>query len=151
MLLRSDEVRKDLVGVGHRAPAPPDAYAPDVTAVTYAELLDRAEHLLALGESVVLDASWADAGTRADAVAVAGRTHAAVVALRCTAPTSVAHERLAVRRGDASDATALVHDGMAGRFAPWPDAVEIDTTARPDAAAERAARIAWSAEPPGSP
>lgn len=65
VLLRSDRVRKE---AGQRDPRYSGAaeweqglYRPDTTRRTYEVLLRRARELLALGESVVLDASWNDA------------------------------------------------------------------------------------------
>lgn len=135
-LLRSDELRKDLLGLAHDQPAGADAYAPDVVAVTYAELLDRAGRLLELGESVILDATWADRQVRADAEATAARAHAELAAVYCVVPAAVAHRRLASRRTDASDATAAVHDAMRDRFAPWEGAVTVDTDRPPDRVAD---------------
>lgn len=140
-LLRTDEVRKDLVGVAHDRGGGADAYRPDVTAATYTEVLRRAERLLGMGESVVLDASWSAAGHRADAAAVAARTSSELWQLRCDVDPAVAHARLAGRRGDASDATRAVHEEMASRFAPWDDAVVIATEATPAAVADTVNRV----------
>ncbi len=145
--LRSDEVRKDLLGIGHRDPAGPGGYTSQVTAATYAELLDRARALLAHGESVVLDASWNDPRHRAVAAAVAADTHAELVALRCTLPAEVAHQRLTERRGDVSDADTATHDSMQEHFAPWPEAIAIDTTTPRTEVLDRAA-IALGLPPP---
>ena len=136
MLLRTDEVRKDLVGVAHGRAGGADAYRPDVTAATYTEVLRRAERLLGMGESVVLDASWSAARHRADAVAVAARTSSELWQLRCDVAPAIARARLAGRSGDASDATRAVYDEMATRFAPWDDAVVIATAAPPAAVAD---------------
>lgn len=134
-VLRSDVVRKELAGLppGEQAPAPLDEglYAPDRTRVVYAELLDRAGPLLALGESVILDASWTGSGLRAGAGELADALAADVVELCCAAPATVASERATRRlrsRHDASDATAEVARAMAARFDPWPGATPIDTT-----------------------
>ena len=135
-LLRTDEVRKDLVGAAHDGAAGAAAYLPDVTAATYTEVLHRAERLLGMGESVVLDASWSAARHRADAAAVAARTSSELWQLRCDVDPAVAQARLSERRGDASDATRAVHDEMAGRFAPWDDAIVIATAATPAVVAD---------------
>src|SRR3546814_9334305 len=64
ILLRSDEVRKELAGInaGERAGAPyrEGIYGPEHTVRTYDALLQRASTALGLGESVVIDASWTD-------------------------------------------------------------------------------------------
>jgi predicted kinase len=133
-LLRSDEVRKDLLGLGHGQPAASAldraAYAPSVTAAAYRDLLVRAELLLRRGESVVLDATWGDAARRADARAVARATASDLVELRCSAPAAIREERV-VRRArdgtDPSDATVDVARELSARAAPWPTAFVIDT------------------------
>lgn len=89
-VVRSDEVRKQLVGVpaGTHAPAVAWAgiYDHATTATTYATLLDHAGQLLELGHSVVLDATWPTAALRRDAAVVAARSSAGLTALRCVAP-----------------------------------------------------------------
>jgi uncharacterized protein len=136
-VIRSDEVRKDLAGIGHAERA--DAgfreglYGPEATAGTYRELLERARRLLAFGEPVVLDASWTDARYRAAAAEVAHETCSELVELECTAPTEVAAERLRSRgAADVSDATPAVAAAMAGAADRWPSAQAVDTTTSPD-------------------
>ena len=136
-VLRSDEVRKDLAGIGHTERA--DAgfreglYGPEATAATYGELLDRARRLLELGEPVVLDASWTDARYRAAAAEIARDTCSELVELECMAPTEVAAERLRSRgAADVSDATPAVAEAMTAIADPWPSARRIDTSAPPD-------------------
>jgi aminoglycoside phosphotransferase family enzyme/predicted kinase len=148
VVLRSDEVRKDLAGIGHdeRATAAVDEgiYDAATTATTYRELLDRARTLLELGESVVLDATWGDEAQRAAARAVADATAADLVELRCVLPPEIAAARVAARerRGDdVSDATVEVARELAARADRWPSARDIDTAgpvAETIAAADRA-------------
>lgn len=133
VLLRSDEIRKDLGRLGHREPGGPGLYRPWMTGATYAELHDRARGLLRRGESVVLDASWADRQQRAVAAAVADQTRSELVQLRCVAPDATARERLERRTGDVSDADPAVHATVAARFDDWPDATPVDTTGPPGA------------------
>jgi predicted kinase len=135
VVLRSDEVRKELSGMasGDDATAPVGAgiYQAGATEATYAELRRRATLLTGLGESVVLDASWSDAGARDAVRAVAAQTSTELVELRLDAPPEVALARIAERRArhtDASDATAEVAAAMRARFAPWPEAAPLDTT-----------------------
>ena len=58
----SDVVRKELAGLApqshQRETADQGIYTGEFTAKTYAALLERAEHDLALGKGVVLDASY---------------------------------------------------------------------------------------------
>ena len=134
VLFCSDEVRKELAGLDPATPAPATygegLYRPEVTASTYGELLGRAERALALGETVVLDASWSDAKWRAAAAHTAGAAVADFVELRCDAPPEVAASRIAHRRrtgGEASDATEEVARRMARAYDPWPSATVVGT------------------------
>ncbi|HEX6567917.1 MAG TPA: AAA family ATPase [Acidimicrobiales bacterium] len=133
-VLRSDEVRKELAGLPalHHAP---DAfgqgiYSATATADTYEELLARAEVALGMGETVVLDASWGEDRWRQPARAVAARTHADVVELRCEVAAGVAAERIRSRAAagtDPSDADAEIAARMAAAADPWPEAITVAT------------------------
>jgi predicted kinase len=144
-VLRSDEVRKDIAGLGHTTPAPAapgeGLYRPELTDATYTALLDRARTALELGECVILDASWSDRRHREAAAEIARTTASDCMALQCVAPTAVAEERIRRRRAsgpDPSDATPKVAAAMAARFAPWPEAAAVDTAAPVDAAVSKA-------------
>lgn len=136
LLLRSDEIRKDLAKLGHQQRGGQGLYRPWMTMATYAEMLDRGRQVLRRGESVVLDASWADADHRDQARGVARQTHSQLIELRCTAPAELARQRLVSRTGDASDAGPEVHRRMAGRFDDWPSATPVATTGTPEASLE---------------
>ena len=134
VLLRSDEVRKDLLGIGHRQDAgaalDEGAYSSSMTDATYRELLVRARALLAGGVSVVLDGTWGNARHRADAREVAVETASDLVELRCSAPRPERERRIrhrATMGRDPSDVTVEVARGLADRAAPWPTASVVDT------------------------
>jgi uncharacterized protein len=133
-VLRSDEVRKELVGgtsttsTGGAVDAGP--YGAEWTERTYAELLDRAEALLRGGESVVLDATWASAAHRVAARSCAVRGGAEIIELRCVVALATARARADARARagcDASDADGAIAAEIAGRFEQWPEAVEVST------------------------
>ena len=68
VVLRSDEMRTQATtphGRPGSAPYGEGRYRPEAVAANYCELIRRAAELLALGESVVLDASWSSDNTRA--------------------------------------------------------------------------------------
>jgi len=141
MVLRSDEVRKQLAGLDSvaRALAPygRGLYTPRWTATTYREMLARAERALSNGESVILDASWTDARWRRAAQRVAQVTCSDLVPLQCVATASVARQRLrdrAVRGPRLSDATPQIAERMALVAQPWPEAVTVETSGRADVA-----------------
>ncbi|QOV44673.1 bifunctional aminoglycoside phosphotransferase/ATP-binding protein [Streptomyces chromofuscus] len=141
-LLSSDRLRKELAGI----PAEQSAaagygeglYTPEWTARTYAALLDRAAALLSTGESVVLDATWSDAGQREAALRMAERTTADLVALHCHVPHDVSAARLETRAPGPSDAGPDVAAAMAAREHPWPEAVAVDTSGPLESAVSRA-------------
>ncbi|MFF1682933.1 AAA family ATPase [Streptomyces sp. NPDC058256] len=141
-LLSSDRLRKELAGI----PADESAaagygeglYTPEWTNRTYAALLDRASALLSSGESVVLDATWSDAGQREAAQRMAERTSADLVALHCQAPVDVSAARLSTRAPGASDADLDVAAAMAAAEPPWTEAVTVDTSGPLEAAVVQA-------------
>lgn len=123
-LLRSDVLRPGPIADG-------DRYSPESVSGVYAELLERAAELLALGRGVVLDATWLDPRRRAEAETVAADAHAELVEISCTAPRAELVRRIVerARHGtDPSEATVAVLDAQLAGLAPWPDAVEVDTT-----------------------
>jgi uncharacterized protein len=135
-VLSSDAIRREIAGV----PSSDQSYGegshdPAVTKRTYDTLLRRAKAALSLGESVILDASFADETWRAAARELANQTHAAAVELCCVAPAVVTNERILRRRHQAaphptllSDATPAIAAAMAEHFSLWPTAVVLDTS-----------------------
>ncbi len=133
-VLSSDERRKDLAGIAHdeHAFAAPGEgiYTPEWSARTYAELLRDAELLLARGDSVVVDASWADPEHRADARELADTWAADLVELECVLDPETCKARIAGRLAseeDASDARPRLVDELRDRRAAWPTALVLDT------------------------
>lgn len=130
-VLRSDRIRKELAGISPEQSATAEyeqgLYDPEHTQQTYAELNRRAQELLSLGESVVLDASWSAAQRRLEVSRTATATHSKLVPLRCWAPEATTATRLAQRTSSMSDATPEVTRHMATNVHPWPDAHTIFT------------------------
>lgn len=149
LLVRSDEVRKELAGIPASAHAPAGIdeglYQPAMTDAVYAELLARARGPLSLGQTVVLDATWRHARWREAAARVADEASADLVELRCVAPVEVAVDRVKRRWavGDASDATEDVVRAFSADQAPWSTATDVDTSGdSADAVAAALARTA---------
>ncbi|MFB4298530.1 AAA family ATPase [Actinomadura sp. NTSP31] len=144
-LLSSDRTRKELAGIspGTSAAAPygTGIYTPASTRRTYQELAERAAHLLRMGETVILDASWNDQAERDLIASVAQREHADLIALHCDAPGSLAAERIRRRAHGISDADPGIALSMAEDAATWPDATVIDTSGTLDAALDRALKV----------
>lgn len=141
VLLSSDRLRKELAGIDpivHAAAGWQEGiYSPAWTRRTYAELLHRATALLARGESVVLDASWADPAHRVLVEYVANTTYSDLTVLRCTVAPEVAVARIATR-DSISDADEMVAAHMSRAETAWPGAVTIDTSGTAAASAEAA-------------
>jgi len=142
-VLRSDEIRRELDGRPADVTAdaaPPDTggtafgegrYRPEAVGRVYDAMLLRATRLARLGESVVLDASWVDAGRRSAARHAAAEAGAELVELCCDAPLELVRHRIELRRRagtDASEATVEVAEAMRSRIDPWPEAVLLDTS-----------------------
>ena len=106
--LRSDIVRKRLMGVGEFERLPNSAYAPEVSDQVFAALRRQAEAALGAGQSVVVDAVHHRQDEREAIADVGRRTGAAFTGLWLTAPLEVLMDRVAARQGDASDATRAV-------------------------------------------
>jgi aminoglycoside phosphotransferase family enzyme/predicted kinase len=132
-VLRSDVVRDAVAGptrTGEPAPFGRGRYAPERRARVYAALVDEAARRLALGESVILDASWSAEPQRARAREAARASRSEVVEIRCAAPGAVARARIAersARGGDPSEATAAIADRLAADADPWDRAYRLDT------------------------
>jgi aminoglycoside phosphotransferase family enzyme/predicted kinase len=164
VVLRSDEVRKELAGPTSEDPGGPTSkdpggptskdpaapayregiYDAETTAATYRVLLERAREALGLGESVVLDASWSDSRWRKTAADVAAHSSSDLLELRCDLDSHEAARRLTSRKSqgaDVSDATPEVAALMAREFDPWPSAVVVDTSVSTDAVVARALEI----------
>lgn len=140
VVLRSDELRKDLLGLPHTArpgaALDQGAYDPATTVATYEALLDHARRALVRGVSVILDASWSDGDRRAAAARVAEAASADLRELRCDAPAEIATGRIDERRArdaDASDATTEIAEAMRARFDAWPTASVVDTSGTEEA------------------
>ena len=144
-VLRSDVVRKELAGLAPdadaTAPLRTGLYSDASTRRTYDELLRRARAALELGESVVLDASWARAPDRYRAEQVAADTRRELVPLECRAPEGIAAARIRARRAagnDASDVTVEAAHVLRREADVWEGAISVDTTGSGPEATARA-------------
>ncbi|KRF34489.1 hypothetical protein ASG94_16700 [Nocardioides sp. Soil805] len=129
-VLSTDLVRKELAGLPPRTHASAAAgcgiYTPAWTDRTYREVLHRAEGLLTMGRTVVLDGTWGDADLRALAASLAERTSSDLVQLRCDVPAEVATHRIVVR-DSVSDADPVIAAGLREAFDDWPGSARVDT------------------------
>jgi hypothetical protein len=107
-VLRSDVIRKRLFGVALTERLPPAAYDSKVTARVFDRLRDLAARILAAGYSVVADAVYARPAEREALAEVARQAGVPFTGFWLEAPTPLLEQRIAARRGDASDATVAV-------------------------------------------
>jgi aminoglycoside phosphotransferase family enzyme/predicted kinase len=123
VVLRSDEIRKQLCGVGPLHRLGPAAYTSDVTRRVYATIADCAGQVARSGHSAIVDAVYARPADREALECVATAAHVPFVGVWLEAPEAVLIARSEQRRLDASDADAAVIRGQltqsAGPIA-WP-------------------------------
>jgi predicted kinase len=137
-VLRSDEIRKELAGLSPQVAAPAEyetgIYRERFTTKVYEAMMARAEELMAMGQSVILDATFSDPTWQERATRAAKETNSDLIAIRCTAPQNVVLARIAARRsvdGDPSDADENVYRRMAATAA-WPGGDTLVDTTAPD-------------------
>lgn len=119
--IRSDVERKRLFGLAPLADSRSQGiaiYGGDATQRTYERLFSLARLALRAGWPVVLDAAFLRAGERQAARDLAGALGVAFSILDCEAPLDVLRERLAQRRGDASEADVTVLESLARSAEP---------------------------------
>lgn len=108
LILRSDEIRKQLAGVFPQQRLPADAYTAPSSVDIYARILARARAALKAGHAVIADAVYAHAPERAAIEAVAHDLGVDFQGLWLEAPIEVLAGRVSTRRADASDANIAV-------------------------------------------
>jgi len=119
IVLRSDMLRKQLWGTGELTRLPPEAYDPGFTARVYDALLARVGMILKAGYDVIADAVFGEGHQRIKLESLAKREGVGFQGIWLTAPTDLLEQRIAARRGDASDATAdVLHDQLARMSTP---------------------------------
>lgn len=114
VVVRSDVERKRQAGIALEARMPEGSYTPETSAGVYAAFMARGERVLRSGHSVVLDAVFARPEERAAAEALAARVGVPFRGIWLDIPKDVAQERVAARKGDASDATPAVVERQFG-------------------------------------
>jgi aminoglycoside phosphotransferase family enzyme/predicted kinase len=107
-VLRSDVIRKQLVGVAPETPLPPDAYTKDMSRRVYDAIRDKAASALKAGYCTFVDAMSLTAEERASFAKIADTAGVPFSGLWLDAPTEAMAARIIARRDDASDATIAV-------------------------------------------
>ena len=106
VVLRTDEIRKRLMGVAPDAPLPDTIYSPAYYAKVYEALLDEAQSLIAAGRAVVMDATFIQPGLRGRVEHLARELGVAFRGVWLEAEPAILAQRISGRADDASDATA---------------------------------------------
>ena len=126
--LRSDLERKALAGVDPLEHLPDDAYSATSAQAVYDRLLDRAETVLATGQSVILDATFMAPAEREAVGSLADRLDVEFRGIWLEAPQQTLTSRVTDRRDDASDADASVVAKQAKRELGEISWTRLDTT-----------------------
>ena len=110
VVLRTDAIRKHLMGVQPETRLPPSAYQDAVTERVYGLLLEQAEQALLAGHAVVADAVFARPDQRRALADLAARVGVGFTGLWLEAGAEDLRRRIEARRNNASDATVAVLD-----------------------------------------
>jgi aminoglycoside phosphotransferase family enzyme/predicted kinase len=108
VVVRSDEIRKRLLGLSPLDRLGPEGYSSEVSERVYATVAERARVAVREGHSAIVDAVYARAGDRQAIERVATDMSVPFVGIWLEAPESTLIARVEQRRADASDADAAV-------------------------------------------
>ncbi len=108
VILRSDVLRKKLLGVDPQSALPEKFYAEEYSTRTYGEMAGRAGLILEGGHGVICDGVYARPAQRQAVEMVARMAGVPFAGLWLVADQKVQIERVGRRRGDASDADAAI-------------------------------------------
>jgi aminoglycoside phosphotransferase family enzyme/predicted kinase len=135
VVLRTDEIRKRLHGVGPTERLPPGVYTSDQQARVYERFFDEASRLLTAGRAVVLDATFLDPALRQRAEDLAAAAGVGFRGAWMQAPPAVLRARVAGRSGDASDADLATLESQLSRDVGSLTWAPVDAPAAPDVSA----------------
>lgn len=134
LVLRSDEIRKRQHGLAPEERLPEEAYSKATSQAVFGELVRLTGDAAAGGHSVIADATFIDGVDRESVEAAARATGVRFAGVWLEVPMAVLENRVAGRRGDASDATlavlrAAAHAGAgAGTWTAVDAAIEVGQT-----------------------
>jgi aminoglycoside phosphotransferase family enzyme/predicted kinase len=108
VIVRSDEIRKQLSGVDPLYRLGAEGYTSEMSRRVYAALGDRADRVLRRGHSAIVDAVFARPSDRARVEQLAVAAGVPFIGIWLDAPEHVLVDRVAHRKRDPSDADAAV-------------------------------------------
>lgn len=104
-IVRTDALRKQIMGVSIRGRLGPEGYTPEMGARTYRAMLETVAALLRAGRTVIADAVFAREGERDSIERVAAECGVPFHGLWLEAAPEVARHRIRTRKANVSDAT----------------------------------------------
>lgn len=107
-VVRSDEVRKSLCGVGPLDRLGPQGYTRAISEQVYATAFEQVARIISAGHAAVVDAVFARAQDRLEVERVAERAGVPFIGVWLDAPLDTLLHRVVARDGDPSDADAAV-------------------------------------------
>jgi uncharacterized protein len=108
VVIRSDVLRKQLMGVEETARLPDTAYTQAISKRVYERVAEVTSYTLASGYSAIADAVYGAEGERQEIAGVARHQEAKFDGLWLEGPVELFEQRIMARRCDASDATPRV-------------------------------------------
>jgi predicted kinase len=138
VLLRSDTLRKRLLGLADTDRAPPEAYTAEASAKIYETMIATARRVVSAGHSAVVDAVFAKAEERRALAEAAREAGVAFHGLFLTADLATRIARVGARKGDASDADADVARRQSGYALGLLDWTPVDASGTPEETHARA-------------
>lgn len=105
VVLRTDEIRKQIFAAGAESPLPGWAYTPAARHVAYVGIRRQARRALEAGYSVIADGVFAEMSERRAIHNLARGQEVPFAGLWLQADAAVLEQRIVERRGDVSDAT----------------------------------------------
>ncbi|MDQ2089948.1 bifunctional aminoglycoside phosphotransferase/ATP-binding protein [Marimonas arenosa] len=146
--LASDVLRK--AGRDNTAPLPDAAYSATARGQVYERMMARAGTILGAGHTVILDATFLDPTRRTAARDMATALDVPFVGLWLTAPPDRLRQRVAGRRGDASDADVAVLERQLAAGSGTVDWRHLDATCDAGATLSAARAALADATPAGA-
>jgi uncharacterized protein len=138
LVLRSDLLRKSLLGAAPATRLGPHGYSAEVSRRVYGLIAERALAALGAGHSVIADASFVNRDDRDAIAAVARGAGVPFTGLWIEAPPELLARRIEARAGDPSDATTEVLARQLHAGTGTLNWIRLDGSGDPDAVLDRA-------------